>query len=101
MTERAILNCLKKHIKERYLKPPTIKSYVKRCVFKQQSYQKWAALNFLQYLENSDLSIIDAIEEYIRVMDIYACNGNTEESRYMFSVAYDVASDLATIAYSL
>lgn len=68
----------------------------KRRYFDQKSYSNWAANEILLYVQNhSDMSPIEAIEEFAKKVDRYSVkNPNTS---YIFSVAYDTAMDILDI----
>lgn len=69
---------------------------IKRKYFDQKSYSNWAANEVLLYVQkHSDMSPIEAIEEFAKKVDRYSVkNPNTS---YIFSVAYDVAMDILDV----
>lgn len=92
MEREHILNCLASHILENYEGPFTYqRKWKNRGYFAQESYSKWAANEFLDYVTNRR-DIFLAADNYIRMVDNFACSNH--ENRWMFSIAYDVAVDL-------
>lgn len=102
--ERAIL-IIQDYILDRGFKSDSLSKYlgcrvrripIKRKYFDQKSYSNWAAHEVLLYVQNhSDMSPIEAIEEFAKKVDRYSVkNPNTS---YIFSVAYDIAMDILDI----
>lgn len=68
----------------------------KRCNFDQKSYSRWAVKEVLRYVqEHPDKSPVSVIEEFVNLMDRYACA--SRKNSYIFSVAYDIAVDILDV----
>lgn len=65
-----------------------------KTLFAQKSYSNWAKKEIDRYLAQNKGDSIDAVEEFRSMMDSFACNAKTAEANFMFSVAYDVATDV-------
>lgn len=66
-----------------------------RAILAQGSYCHWATEEIERYIaQNKGRPIIEVIEEFRHRMDCFACNAKTAEANFMFSVAYDVATDM-------
>ena len=66
--------------------------------FAFQSYRKWAMDELRLYLLiRSDQNPIERIEEFRYQMDIAATSAKTDSCNFMFSIAYDVASDVLDV----
>lgn len=97
------LALLKLHVQEYYKNPgripPTRKNIACR-MWRTQVYQRWAADEFVLYLEQSKSDdIIFAAEQFAKMMDDFACKPH--ENTEMFSIGYDVAVELVDYLYSL
>lgn len=66
-------------------------------LFIENSYQQWAAREFLNYISTSNADLYSAADQFVRQMDDQATNRKGE--RRMFAIAYDVAVDLADQLY--
>lgn len=68
---------------------------VSKAVFAQQSYARWAVGEVIRYIEKRpEMEVCMLIEEFRNKMDDAACKAKTPEKNFMFSVAYDVATDV-------
>lgn len=65
----------------------------KKIFFKQESYARWAVKECLRLTLYSD-DPLTAIEEFASMCDDNACCCRNGDMRYVFSVAYDVATDI-------
>lgn len=94
---------LKLHIREYYEEPKRIPPARKRIARQRwllMTYQRWAAEEFVLYLQQSESEdLIFAAEQFAKMMDDFACKDHKEHM--MFSVAYDVAMELIDYLYSL
>lgn len=60
---------------------------------RQISYTDWAAKEVLLYIhKRQDITPLEAIEEFIVLMDEYSCVD--PETSFIFSVAHDVAENI-------
>lgn len=66
------------------------------------AYNHWAykELSNYVYRRKSDISPVSAVEEFREKMDDYACKAKTGEANFIFSVAYDVATDILDLFIS-
>lgn len=68
--------------------------------FKQHSYTKWAHREILDYIyAHKELSKMEAIEQFRRMMSDMACNAKSSDANFMFSVAYDTASYILDLCF--
>lgn len=70
---------------------------MKQEVFQYESYAKWALDEIRLYLMthmNSRKPIYQIMEEFRYLMDSYACQSKSPETNFMFSVAYDVVTEV-------
>lgn len=96
-------------LKRGWFNPPEI-YYQKRINFEVQSYSHSAIreieLYFLDFIEKSPTVIIrnkspiDLMEEFRQLMDEFSCKGSNENARFMFSVYYDVATEVLDVLIS-
>lgn len=97
-----LLKFLEDYISKNYEKNilfnPWNSQRIPQSLFKQKSYQKWAAKEFLSYVKNSKDTVLNAGEEFMELMDKFSCDGN-HENRWMFSVAYDVSVNLVELLF--
>lgn len=64
-------------------------------LFQYQSYKKWAVNEIKVYiLIHPDLGVREAVEEFRTLMDDLACQAKTGDASFIFSVAYDTATDI-------
>lgn len=63
--------------------------------FQEASYKRWAAREIRDYLDrHRKHEPINAVEEFRYSMDQFACSTKNPRKNFMFSVAYDVATDI-------
>lgn len=63
--------------------------------FMHRSFKSWAIKEIRIYiLTNFDLSAIEALEQFRQMMDDFACQSTNGTNSFMFSTAYDVATDI-------
>lgn len=75
--------------------PRPIDYKVSPAVFSYHSYSSWAKRELdLYILEHYWLSKEEAIESFRKEMDEYCCRAPTQNAKYMFSIAYDVATNI-------
>lgn len=82
------------HIREFYGKPSIYigKDSLK---FREKSYQNWAALELRKRLDKyRSHDPIELVEDFRHDMSDLACYAKTSKDNFMFSVAYDVATDI-------
>lgn len=66
-----------------------------KALFTQNSYRCWAMEEIENYItQNESMPITDLLEDFRRKMDHFACDARTPHARFMFSVAYDVVTDM-------
>lgn len=82
--------------KESYQSPKTY--WMDSTKFAYRSYQKWALDEIRLYLLiRSDQNPIERIEDFRYQMDVAATRATTDSCNFMFSIAYDVASDVLDV----
>ena len=85
----------------------TYKIFRRRECFEQECYQEWAAREFYERLRNAGPYLFREAENFVHEMDRYACSDAShvkdryKKKRWMFSVAYDVGTDLLDFMYTL
>lgn len=98
------LALLQLHVREYYENPrkiPPAKKRIARRRWLIQVYQRWAAEEMVLYLKQSTSDdLVFAAEQFAKMMDDFACRAN-ENSKQMFSVAYDVAMEMIDYLCSL
>lgn len=63
--------------------------------FMFESYRNWAFKELMEYLaKNRSYGYQPATEKFRETMDEFACAAKTPEADFMFSTAYDVATDV-------
>lgn len=88
--------------RDEWYKPPTTYYEKKRVDFDYQSLKRSAVDEIKFYLmEHEDQNPIDVIEEFRYVVDHLACNAQNGTKNFMFSIYYDVATDILDIVVGL
>lgn len=89
------------HLRGEWYKPPSGYYNIKKPKFKQKSYAR-SALNeiYLYLIEHENDDPIDTLENFRSMMDNFSCKAKNIEARFMFSVYYDVASDVLDVLLS-
>lgn len=88
-----VLESLYFYILENYTGPSNYRMRWKtREYFAFESYSRWAANEFLDYLRNSPIDPYMAAEEFVQMIDNFSCS--IYDERGMFSIAYDVSVNL-------
>lgn len=89
-------------LKNEWYKPPSGYYHRKRIDFKQRAYSKSAIDEIRFYLmEHEEEDPIIAIENFRNMVDSFACDAKNSETKFMFSVYYDVASHVLDILLGL
>lgn len=97
MNKDYILSVIKDYADE-YLKVPQRR--LSRGDFEQRSYQRWAVDEILRAIEKSNSAPpIVAVEDFIRKMDEFSCKNH--RTSIIFSVAYDVATDILDLLIAM
>lgn len=79
----------------KYYKRPFKEYGMDKDLYKEREYKYQAANDILNYLNNHrDWEPLNAIEEFRYTMDTLATATKSSKKNYMFSVAYDVATDI-------
>lgn len=96
MTTNNAIKKINKHRKKYYNSPKTF--YQKRSKFDYLSYNKWALDEiYLTLRRNTGRNAIKVIEDFRYSMDLAATNAKTDSCNFMFSIAYDAATDILDI----
>lgn len=96
MKFKKVLKIIDRMQKELYRSPESYR--INSAQFMFQSYKKWALNELLLYLLiRRDENPIERVEEFRYQMDVAATSATTDDRNFMFSVAYDVASDILDI----
>lgn len=81
-----------------YTSPINYYYHRKKLDFEYQSYRRTAIEEIKQYLiEHKDQNPVDTIEDFRYQMDIFACNAKGDYANFMFSIYYDVATDILDV----
>lgn len=74
---------------------PIIRGSAATLYFKQAVYNRWAVEEIFNYIdEHPEWKTLEAIEQFIALMDNYIANAVTNEMRWIFCVARDEADYL-------
>lgn len=67
--------------------------------FYELSYRQWAAYEILDLLkqEDEDHLVINDLEDIRKMFDDFACRAAGDDARHMFSIAYDIATEMVDI----
>ena len=85
-------------LRDEWYKPPSSYYHRKRAEFEQQSYARSAMNEICFYLmEHENENPITAVENFRYMVDAFACETKNGEANFMFSVYYDVASDVLDV----
>lgn len=85
-------------LRDEWYKPPSGYYYRKREEFVHQSYARSAMDEIRFYLmEHENENPITAVENFRHMVDSFACGTKNIEAKIMFSVYYDVASDVLDV----
>jgi hypothetical protein len=96
MTTRTAEWIVKDYIAD--LKDPAL--CMRKDIFNQRSYSIWAAEEVLRAIQkNKDIQPIEVIENFIAKMDQYSLHKSN--TSYIFSIAYDIAVDIADILLAM
>lgn len=97
MTSNKALIIIDSHIRRYYLKP--VKTYgMDRFQYREADYKNWAATEIRKYInEHRKSEPINAVEDFRYMMDHLACAAKDAKRSYMFSVGYDVATDILDV----
>lgn len=85
-------------LRDEWYKPPSAYYHRKRVEFEQQSYARSAMDEIRFYLmEHKNENPISALENFRYMVDCFACETKNDGANFMFSVYYDVASDVLDV----
>lgn len=80
-----------------YYSPPTTYN-IRSDIFMYRSYSHWAIKELREYLiSRIDEDPICVVEEFRYKMDFYSCHTKNKNSDIMFSIGYDVATDILDV----
>lgn len=89
-------------LRDGWYNPPTKYGIQKKIEFYYQSYSSSAIKEIKFYLmEHKNEDAINAIENFRYLMDCFACEARNGSANFMFSVYYDVATDVLDVLLSL
>lgn len=101
METRYILMLIDEMIEEWY-KPPTVYYNRKKEDFQYQSYKRSAMEELKIYLiTHSNEDPFDTIRDFRYQMDCFACEAKSGNANFMFSIYYDVATDVLDVLLSM
>ena len=85
-------------LRDEWYEPPSSYYHRKRIEFEQQSYARSAMNEICFYLmEHENENPITAVENFRYMVDAFACETKNGDANFMFSVYYDVASDVLDV----
>lgn len=97
VTAKNVLSILNS-LREGCYNSPTIYHARKKVEFKCQSYQHAAIEEIKLYLlEHKNQDPLSAIEDFRYQVDCFACEAQDGDTNFMFSIYYDVATDILDI----
>lgn len=74
---------------------PTVWYMLVRRDLEMDSYMRWAIREVLNYVvQHPELPVTEAVEEFRFKMDHFACSAKKSLQSFVFSVAYDVSTDV-------
>lgn len=77
-------------------------SALKKVDFEYQSYKRSGINEIILYLlDHTDQKPIDAVEDFRYLMDKFACETKNGGANFMFSIYYDVATDILDVLLSM
>lgn len=69
--------------------------FMKKEYFYYETYLRWSIDEVKKYLDDHrGKDPIDILEEFKHKMNTFACESKTETSNFIFSVAYDLVTDV-------
>lgn len=85
-------------LRDEWYKPPSGYYHRKRADFEYQSYARSAMDEIRFYLmEHENENPITAVENFRYMVDGFACKTKNGGANFMFSVYYDIASDVLDV----
>lgn len=85
-------------MREEWYKAPTTYYHRKKVDFEYQSYKRSAMEEIKIYLmEHKDEDPVFAMENFRYQMDCFACETKNGNANFMFSIYYDVATDVLDV----
>lgn len=85
-------------LRDEWYKPPSSYYHRKRIEFERQSYTRSAMDEIRFYLMgHENENPITAVEDFRYMVDCFACKTKNGEANFMFSVYYDVATDILDV----
>lgn len=85
-------------LRDEWYKPPSSYYHRKRAEFEHQSYARSAMDEIRFYLmEHENENPITAVENFRHMVNDFSCETKNVEAKIMFSVYYDVASDVLDV----
>ncbi len=101
MTMKYILSVIDQ-TRDEWYKPPTTYYKRKRVDFEYQSYKRSAVDEIKLYLmAHQDQNPVELIEEFRHMMDCAACETKRGSANFMFSIYYDVATDILDVVIGM
>lgn len=86
------------NLRNEWYKPPSSYYHRKRAEFEHQSYARSAMDEIRFYLmEHEKENPITTLEKFRSMVDGFACETKNDGAKFMFSVYYDVASDILDV----
>lgn len=85
-------------LRDEWYKPPTSYYRRKKADFECQSYKRSAMDEIKFYLmEHENEDPVSTLEEFRYMMDCFACETKNGGANFMFSIYYDVATDVLDV----
>lgn len=85
-------------MRKEWYQPPTTYYGMTKPEFNYESYRHSAIIEIIDILINyKHINPITLVEEFRDMMDDFACNAKTVSANFMFSVYYDVATDILDV----
>lgn len=98
--KKSVLKEIDRMIVEWY--PPPDTYFMKDIMFRYRSYCHWAIIEIRKcIIKSSPNLVIETLEKFRYKMDNLACSATDGNKNFMFSIAYDVTTDVLDVIQSI
>lgn len=75
---------------------PPFRYYMKKNAFDKMSYKRWTVFELRDFAMRQpyEMRPVDIVEKFRKMADNFACSNKAEDIKFIFSVAYDTATDI-------
>lgn len=93
MTHREFLDFIEEFINGGFYPPP--RRYYRNLNFEFEALKRWAIMELRYYVCcHTEMRPIDGVVKFREMMNQFSLKEKTETTKHIFSVAYDVATDI-------